>query len=182
MLRWNRGAGASNRLHHSNVPYMLTSFPIPRQDKIVCHTRDVTLENEIISMSLSLSSMSDNMTITHPPLSILQINFALSVKEGKKEGRKEKEGKKETSSGLEEGWNSSGLCLERRVWQRKNWKSLSRVLSRPVVLSECPWLGEGDSVLIGMWPAGLATAKVATRSVTLLLHPWCTFCDLTPEG
>lgn len=71
MLRWNRGAGAGNRLHHSDVLYVLTSFPIPRRDKNVSHTRDVTLENEIISMSLSLSSMSDNMTITHPPLGTL---------------------------------------------------------------------------------------------------------------
>lgn len=65
-----RGRGG-NCLHHCDDPYVLTSFPIPRRDKNVSHTRDVTLENEMISMSLSLSSMSDNMTITHPPLSTL---------------------------------------------------------------------------------------------------------------
>lgn len=71
-----------------------------------------------------------------------------------------------------------------RVWPRMDQESSSRVLRRPEVLSECPWLGEGDSVLTGTWPAGLAIriAKVATWSVTLLLHPWCTLHDLTPEG
>lgn len=69
----------------------------------------------------------------------------------------------------EEGGTASGLV---RVWPRMDGEPLSRMLRKPVVLSECPWLAK-VTVLTGTWPAGLATgtAKVATRSVTLFLYP-----------